>query len=38
MRAQRQAAPERARILGPRRGPFVAHGDRPTYSSDEKLS
>ena len=37
MRAQRQPAPARARILGSRKGPFVAHGDRPTYSSDERL-
>jgi hypothetical protein len=26
-----------ARVQGPRRGPFVARGDRPTYSSGEGL-
>ena len=38
MRAQRQAAPERARIPGQRRRFFVARGDRPMYSSDEGWS
>lgn len=47
LRAERRAAlgpdgaptwPVPARIQGPRRGTFVAQGDRPTYPLDEGLS
>ncbi len=35
----RRAGPPRARLVqGPRRGPFVALGDRPMYSLHEGLS
>jgi hypothetical protein len=38
-RAERRAAPKPARIPGATQVvPFVDHGDRPTYSSDEGLS
>jgi hypothetical protein len=38
-RAERRAAPKPARIPGATHvAPFVAHGDRPTYSSDEGQS
>jgi hypothetical protein len=38
LRAERAAAPKPARVQGPRRGPYVALGDRPTYPSVEGLT
>jgi hypothetical protein len=37
-RAERRAAPKPARIPRATKGPLVAPGDRPTYSSDEGLT
>jgi hypothetical protein len=37
-RAERRAAPKRARIPRGTKGPFMGPGDRPTYSSDEGLT
>jgi len=37
-RAERRAAPKRARIPRATQGPIGAHRDRPTYPSDEGQS